>query len=166
MVPVDHPHCQRVHFIWRTHRLRWTVTRICAPSLRGNRMFRRAKHDGSKQERQDQRLAMALSEHKYDASESLYPAIPRARLLHDFERETLNPRVRPAMRRFAYAVGQEAGAARIHDARTRRRQAVSNQGLRGCACLGNHHRQRVSPSVLPPQTTEYLVESDLTSQFV
>ena len=105
---------------------------------------------------------MALSDHKYDASSSLYPDDTSNEFLRQFERETLNPESAASDSAvFAYAIGQEAVRQAFttqerEDAKAFLIECFADAGMTGEITTGNEYQ----PSVLPPQTTEYLVESD------
>ena len=103
---------------------------------------------------------MALSEHKFSASSSLYPDDTSPEFLHQFERETLNPES-PASDAavFAYAIGQEAVRQTFttqerEDAKQFLAEAFKAAGMSGKITTGGE------PAILPLQTTEYLTESD------
>src|SRR5258707_145368 len=103
---------------------------------------------------------MALSHRKYDASLSLYPDDTSNEFLHQFERDSLNPESAASDAAvFAYAIGQEAArqvstTKEREDAKQFLTEAFRAAGMSGELTTGNE------PSILPLQTTEYLVESD------
>ena len=103
---------------------------------------------------------MALSEHKYSSSSSLYPDDTPSEFLHQFERETLNPESAASDSAvFAYAIGQEVVRQMFttqerEDAKAFLTEAFAAAGMSGKITTGNEYQ----PSVLPLQTTEYLAE--------
>jgi hypothetical protein len=105
---------------------------------------------------------MALSDHKYDASSSLYPSDTSSEFLHQFERETLDPQSAASDASvFAYAVGRESvrqvfTTQEREDAKAFLTEAFAAAGMSGKITTGDEYQ----PSVLPLQTTEYLAESD------
>jgi hypothetical protein len=105
---------------------------------------------------------MALSEHKFSASSSLYPDDTSSEFLHQFERETLNPDSTASDSAvFAYAIGQEAVRQAFttqerEDAKSFLSECFAAAGMTGEITTGNEYQ----PSVVPLQTTEYLAESD------
>jgi hypothetical protein len=100
---------------------------------------------------------MALSEHKYSSSSSLYPDDTPSEFLYQFERDSLNPDS-PASDAavFTYAIGQEAVRQGFtsEDAKAFLTEAFEAAGMTGKITNGNE------PSILPLQTTEYAVGSD------
>lgn len=103
---------------------------------------------------------MALAEHAYNASSSLYPDDTSSEFLYQFERDSLNPNS-PASDAavFAYAIGSESVRQTFtsedrEDAKAFLAETFEAAGMTGKITNGTE------PSILPLQTTEYAVGSD------
>jgi ABC-type branched-subunit amino acid transport system substrate-binding protein len=105
---------------------------------------------------------MALSDHKYNASSSLYPDDTPNEFLHQFERETLDPQSAASDSAvFAYAIGHEAARQTFttqerEDAKQFLTESFEAAGMSGKITTGDEYQ----PSVLPLRISEYSVEAD------
>jgi hypothetical protein len=103
---------------------------------------------------------MALAEHAYNASSSLFPDDTPTEMLHAFERETLNPDSAASDASvFAFAVGNEAVRQTFtsedrEDAKAFLTEAFAAAGMTGKITNGTE------PSILPLRDPEYAVGSD------
>jgi hypothetical protein len=103
---------------------------------------------------------MALAEHAYNASSSLFPDDTSSEFLYQFERDSLNPDS-PASDAavFAYAIGQESVSQTFTSedrdaAKAFLTEAFAAAGMTGKITTGNE------PSILPLRDPEYAVGAD------